>query len=75
VIVRVNGRPVWQTDDRPGGAGSAVFSLFDSQGRQIVNVRLPVELRESVELLFSQALTEAVIHQGDGRRRMRFDED
>lgn len=74
MIVRVNGRPVWQTDDRPGGAGSAVFSLFDSHGRQIVNVRLPVELRESVELLFSQALTEAVV-QGDGRRRIRFDEE
>lgn len=74
MIVRVNGRAVWQTDDRPGGAGSAVFSLFDAQGRQLVNVRVPVELRDGIDILFSQAVTEAVV-QGDGRRRIRFDED
>ena len=71
--VKINGLSVWETGAQADGVGRVVLSVFDGDGRQLSNVRLPIELADEIDLRSGRTITQASVQTGGAVRKITFD--
>jgi hypothetical protein len=73
VNVKINGLSVWENDAQADGVGQIVLSVFDDEGRQLSNVRLPIELADEIDLRSGRTIKQALVQAGGAMRKITFD--